>query len=107
LSPIPRKVLNYSSLNQRPCGNASKGDIHFVTANGSVSFIAWKVVHPSPTGNCTVRLGQSADDRAFSVLKPIDKVSNKDGAFACGRESAKLETVQVKVPNIACDSCTI
>lgn len=78
-----------------------------MTANGSLNQIAWKVVHPSPVGNCTIRLGQGPDDKAFSLLKPTDKVTNKDGGFACGRESSKLDTVTVRVPNIACDSCTL
>jgi len=58
-------------------------------------------------GNCTVRLGQTADDSTFTVLKPVDRVAHKDGSFPCGRESSRLETVLVQFPNIACDSCTL
>ena len=109
LSPIPRKVAggNLSSLSSRPCGNASKSDVHYIASNGSLNQLVWKVVHPSLKGNCTVRLGNTADDTNFRVLTPLDKVSSQDGSFPCGRESTRLETVEVRFPNMACDSCTL
>jgi hypothetical protein len=75
---------------------------------GSRNFIAWKVVHPSPTGNCTIRIGESADENDFKVLFPLDRSANKKGSFPCGREESGLEGKEVKFPaNYTCDQCII
>ena len=63
-------------IKQQPCGGTQKGAVHFATTPGSRNFIAWKVVHPAPAGNCTVRLGTGPDESDFKVLIPLDKSAN-------------------------------
>lgn len=75
---------------------------------GSRNFIAWKVNHPAPNGNCTIRLGTGPDESDFRVLHPLDKSANKNGSFPCGREETGLEGKEVKFPkNLTCDTCTL
>jgi len=57
LSPKMRKVGNFTLLGQQPCGGTARGNVHYMATPGSRNFIAWKIVHPSPKGNCTIRLG--------------------------------------------------
>jgi hypothetical protein len=68
LSPIQRTVTNYSSLAKAPCGGTKRGGVHFVGTPNSRNFIGWKIVHPSLTGNCTVRLGTGPDEDEYKVL---------------------------------------
>ncbi len=78
--------------------------MHFVSTPGARNFIAWKTVHPSPTGNCTIRLGEGLDENDFKVLSPLDRSANKKGSFPCGREESALEGKEVKFPaNFTCD----
>jgi hypothetical protein len=78
--------------------------VHFVSTPGARNFIAWKTVHPSPTGNCTIRLGEGLDENDFKVLSPLDRSANKKGSFPCGREESALEGKEVKFPaNFTCD----
>ena len=103
-----RKVANVSALSIQPCGGTSKGFVHFVTTPGSKNYIAWKVVHPSQSGNCTLRMGQGADEDDFFVLHPLDKSGDKYGSFPCGREETGVEGKEIKIPsNITCDQCVI
>lgn len=104
LSPMSRKISNYSLLSTPPCGGTSRGNVHFVATPGSRNYIAWKVVHPSPTGNCTIRLGNSADEDEFTVLFPLDKSADSKGSFPCGREETGIDGKEVRVPaNLTCD----
>ena len=74
----------------------------------SRNFIAWKVAHPSPSGNCTIRIGEGPDENDFKVLMPLDRTADKKGSFPCGREEAALEGKEVRFPaNFTCDSCVI
>ena len=108
LTPIPRKITNSSLLSTPPCGGTSKSSVHYVATPGSRNYIAWKVVHPSLKGNCTIRLGQGADEEDFTVLIPLDKSANVNGSFPCGREETGIEGKEVKIPsNMTCDSCVI
>ena len=82
--------------------------MHYVTTPGARNYIAWKIVHPSLKGNCTIRIGEGADEDNFKVLMPLDKTANKKGYFPCGREETALEGKEVKFPaNFTCDSCTL
>jgi hypothetical protein len=103
-----RKIGNYSLLGQQPCGGTARGNVHFMATPGSRNFIAWKIVHPSPKGNCTIRLGQGPDEGDFKVIFPLDKSANKKGSFPCGREESGLEGKEVMFPaNFTCDACTL
>jgi hypothetical protein len=82
--------------------------VHFVSTPGARNFIAWKVVHPSPKGNCTVRLGDGPNEEDFKVLFPMDKSANKKGFFPCGRDQSGVEGKEFKFPaNFSCDTCTL
>lgn len=103
-----RKVTNFTLLAKQPCGGTQRGPVHFVSTPNSRNFIAWKIVHPSPTGNCTIRIGEGPDENDFKVLMPLDKSANKKGSFPCGREESGLEGKEVKFPaNYTCDQCTL
>ncbi len=92
----------------KPCGDTQPGPVHFVTTPGSRNFIAWRVSHPSPNANCTLRLGTGADESDYHVLMPVDKSGNEKGVFPCGREESSLDGKEVKFPkNFTCDSCVI
>lgn len=79
-----------------------------MTTPGSRNFIAWRVNHPAPQGNCTVRLGMGADEADFKVLYPLDKSANKDGSFPCGRTETNVEGKEFRFPrNFTCDTCTL
>ena len=108
MSPKQRKIANYTYLSHPPCGGTEKGSVHFVAQPGSRNYIAWKIIHPSLTGNCTIRVGTGPDEDDFHVLMPLDKSANKKGSFPCGREEAGIEGKEVKFPsNFTCDSCTL
>lgn len=82
--------------------------MHFMATPNSRNYIAWKVLHPSHTGNCTIRLGEGPDESDFKVLMPLDKSANSKGSFPCGREETGLEGKEVHFPaNFTCDSCTL
>lgn len=75
---------------------------------GSRNYIAWKIVHPSLTGNCTIRMGNSADEDELQVLFPTDKSADSKGSFPCGRAETGIEGKEVKLPsNITCDQCAL
>lgn len=108
LSPKQRKISNYTLLSKSPCGGTSRSNVHFVSTPGSRDYIAWKIIHPSPKGNCTIRIGDGPEEDDFIVLHPLDKSANKKGSFPCGREETPLEGKEVKFPsNFTCDSCTL
>ena len=105
---MSRKVLHGANLHEEPCGGSQRGAVHFVATPGSRNFIAWKVTHSVPNGNCTLRLGTGPNEKDLQVLHPLDKSANKQGVFPCGREETSLEGKEVKFPkNFTCDSCTI
>ena len=96
------------NLHDQPCGGSLKGAVHFATTPGSRNFIAWKVTHSVPNGNCTIRMGTGPNENDFQVLFPLDKSANKNGQFPCGREETNMEGKEVKFPkNFTCDSCTL
>lgn len=100
--------LSFVQRQQQPCGGSQREGVHFVATPGSRNFIAWKVNHPAPKGNCTIRLGTGPDENDFRVLHPLDKSANKNGSFPCGREETGLEGKEVKFPkNLTCDTCTL
>ncbi len=74
----------------------------------SRNYIAWKTIHPSHSGNCTIRLGNGPNEADFHVLHPIDNSSNVNGSFPCGREISEIEGKEVRFPNnYTCDYCTL
>jgi hypothetical protein len=73
----------------------------------SRNLLQWKTLHPSPEGNCTVRIGQGIDEDEFFTLRPRDGSSNKDGSFPCGREIG-YDGKEFRFPrNLTCDACTL
>ena len=112
LDPKPRLFSNTSTLNNQPCGDADKGTVHYLGAPGSKNLVQWKVVHPSPDGNCTVRVGsgldsEETDEGKFIVLQPRDGSANEQGSFPCGRDVG-YEAKEFKFPkHFTCDSCTL
>ena len=110
LSPMGRRAESgeHANLRLQPCGGLDKQSVHFSTTPGSRNFIAWKVSHPAPAGNCTLRLGLGPNENEFKVLHPLDKSANKNGSFPCGREETTLEGKEVRFPkNFTCDMCTL
>lgn len=82
--------------------------VHFVSSPGARNYVAWKTVHPSKKGNCTIRIGDGPNENDFTVLFPLDNSANKKGSFPCGRSFAEIEGKEIKVPkNITCDRCTL
>ena len=70
--------------------------------------MAWKVIHPSRHGNCTIRLGDGPNENDFRTLFPLDKSADKKGRFPCGRALSDIEGKEFKVPaNLSCDICTL
>lgn len=107
IEPKVRTYSNTSLINQPPCGGATKGFIHYLAQPGSRNYIQWKVIHPSPTANCTVRIGVGLDEDEFIVLKPRDGTAHHDGSFPCGREIG-FEGKEFRFPkNYTCDACTL
>lgn len=105
---MSRTSSDLTSLSQQPCGGTSKGQLHYVTTPGSRNYVAWRVLHSVPQGNCTVRLGMGADEADFKVLYPLDKSANKDGSFPCGRSETNIEGKEFRFPrNFTCDTCTL
>lgn len=43
-------------------------------------------MHPSTSGNCTIKVAPGGDSDNFIVLKPNDGSGNNKGTFSCGRE---------------------
>lgn len=65
-------------------------------------------MHPSPTGNCTVRLGEGLEEDDFLVLFPRDGSADTTGKFPCGREVTAFEGKEFKFPaTYTCDACTL
>ena len=85
VSPIARKGVDQSRLPHKPCGGTLAGAVHFETTPGSRNMFGWKVIHPSHTGNCTLRVGDKPDEKYMRMLLPVDGSANEDGAFPCGR----------------------
>lgn len=105
---MQRKITNYTMLSKQPCGGTEISPVHFVSTPGARNFIAWKTLHPSKKGNCTIRIGDGPNESDFQTLLPLDNSANKKGFFACGREFAELEGKEVKFPkNLTCDRCTL
>ena len=106
LSPIARKDVDQTRLPLKPCGGTRSGTVHFETTPGSRNLFAWKVIHPSPTGNCTIRVGDSPTETALRVVKPTDGSAHDDGSFPCGRNEGNFESKEVKIPlTLECDDC--
>ena len=107
LDPKPRSFSNSSTVNGPPCGGSEKGNVHYIATPGSRNYIQWKVIHPSPEGNCTIRVGQGFDEDEFLILRPRDGSSFQDGSFPCGREIG-YEGKEFRLPrNMTCESCTL
>jgi len=103
VDPKPRTFSNSSIVNLPPCGGSEKGFVHYMATPGSRNFVQWKVSHPTPEGNCTLRVGQGLDEDEFIVLKPRDGSAYKDGSFPCGREVG-YEGKEFRFPrNYTCD----
>ena len=86
VEPKVRVFANTSLINSDPCGKSDKSYVHYMATPGSKNLVQWKVLHPSVSGNCTVRIGPGGDDDGFIILKPKDGSGNNKGAFPCGRE---------------------
>jgi hypothetical protein len=109
LDPKPRTFSNWTGVNNQPCGGIPKGHVHYLAKPNSRNYIEWKVLHPSKTGNCTVRLGQGLDEDDFTVLFPRDgSADKKTGSFPCGREITAYEGKEFRFPkDFTCDECTL
>lgn len=46
---------------QAPCGGYKSGKVHFDAEVSTRIFVAWKIMHPDVTGNCTIRLGSGVN----------------------------------------------
>jgi hypothetical protein len=100
---------DYPVLNARaaPCGGHPKGKAHFDAEMNTKIFVAWKIVHPDASGNCTLRLGSGETQGDLEVVRPFDK-SDVNGKFPCGREQTNYEGKIVKLPaNLSCDDCVL
>ena len=94
-------------VNIYPCGASDKSFVHYMATPGSKNLVQWKVIHPSSSGNCTVKLGPGGDEDTFIILKPKDGSGNSKGSFPCGRDVG-YESKEFKFPkNYSCDSCTL
>lgn len=108
LAPITRKDVDVTRLASRPCGGTVAGTVHFETTPGSRNMFSWKVIHPSPTGNCTIRVGDRPTESALRLVKPVDGSANEDGWFPCGRTEVLSEGKEVKLPHdLECDDCIV
>ena len=84
------------------------GTVHFETTPGSRNMFSWKVIHPSAAGNCTIRVGETPNERDMRVAKPTDGSANEDGSFPCGRSETAFEGKEVKLPHdLECDDCIV
>ena len=93
-----------------PCGGAKAGRVHFDAEMGSKAYINWRTIHPDDNGMCTLRLGESANDKDYDILYPTDGSGNREnhGKFPCGRNTAAVEGKEIRVPrNLTCDSCIL
>lgn len=108
LSPIGRKDFDLNRTPLKPCGGTNAGTVHFETTPGSRNMFAWKIVHPSPTGNCTVRVGDAPTEAALKLVKPTDGSAHENGSFPCGRTEAQYEGKEFKIPaTLECDTCVV
>jgi hypothetical protein len=65
LSPKPRKLTNSTNLAKGPCGGTEPNGAHFLSTPGSKNYFVWRINHPSPKGNCTIRLSSGTEDDSF------------------------------------------
>ena len=108
LSPIKRKDVDLNRLGQSPCGATKTGLVHYETTPGSRNMVAWKILTPSPTGRCVIRLSDSPLEKDMVIAKPLDGSAGDDGSFPCGRETTPFEAKEIKVPKeLVCDTCII
>lgn len=117
-----------------PWGSSSKrGNVYYSAYPGRSNLIRWKVIHPIPDGNCTIKLSNGLDlshSSSFEPLSPIFDYSfqNTDGTldyysgdqgnyyrnffhkgkFSCGRvDPGTYESITVMFPNMTCDDCVL
>lgn len=107
LSPRARRMTNSTNMHVPPCGGTEPNGAHFIATPGSKNYFVWKVNHPSPKGNCTLRISSGTEDDGFTILAPLDGSANKKGAFPCGRVQTVNEGKEVRFPNISCDACVV
>ena len=92
-----------------PCGGAKAGRVHFDAEMSSKVYINWRTLHPDDKGMCTLRLGESANDKDYDILYPTDGSGRANGGkFECGRATLAIEGKEVRLPrNLTCDSCIL
>ena len=85
-----------------------QGNVHFMTTPGSKNFVGWKVMHPAINGNCTVRIGDSPDEKHLISMHPLDGSGDEHGSFPCGRAETKFEGKEFRFPkDMVCDQCIL
>ena len=65
LSPKSRRVTNSTNLAKGPCGATEPNGAHFIATPGSKNYFVWKIIHPSPKGNCTIRISSGTEEDPF------------------------------------------
>lgn len=103
---MKRKDVNLNKLAQKPCGGTRIGRAHYETTPGSRNLVSWKVLHPSTSGNCYLRVADTPTDH-FDLLHVFGDV-NADGSFPCGRNVTPLEAKEFRLPkDLVCDNCIL
>ena len=127
--PRPRNGTSSFPKSKGPCGGAHQGDVYYSAFPGRSNLIRWKIIHPIPEGNCTLRLSNGIDEndeKGYTVLNPVFDYSfqNYDGSydyysgdqsnymrkfysggkFSCGRtDEDTFESIAVQFPNLTCE----
>ena len=108
LSPIKRKDVDMTRLANAPCGGTKLGAVHYETTPGSRNLVAWRILTPSASGRCLIRVSDSPMERDMRLVRPTDGSAADDGTFECGREETAYEAKEIKIPrDLICDQCII
>ena len=92
----------------RPCGGTKIGKVHYETTPGSRNIIGWKVIKPSASGTCVIRVSDTPKIGTFEPVTITDGSADEDGRFPCGRNETPFEAKEFKVPrDLICDTCIL
>jgi len=76
-----------TEVSSGPCGGAERGIVSYEGFPGQMNEVDWYVLEPAKEGNCTVRINTEfeEDELGFDTLKPLDRKTDVNGKFSCGR----------------------
>ena len=108
IDPSPRTETSPGILDNPPCSGVAKDLAHTLAEPGDLHPVMWRVFHPSESSNCTIRLAPTSDFSKFVTLSPLNRISDSEGWFPCGREETNAERVTIQFPERwFCSECTL